>query len=42
MKFPSFGRTVGMFGAHMGVERFVALPLVGPFHFINCPADERP
>jgi len=31
-----------MFGAHMILERFVALPLVSPFHFINCVADERP
>ena len=42
MKFPSFGGPLGMFGADMGIERFVALPHVGPFHFINCPADERP
>ena len=42
MKFLSFGRPLGMLGAHMGLERFVVLPPVDPFHFINCFAAERP
>lgn len=27
--------------ANMRLERFVALPFIGPFHFINCVADRR-
>ena len=40
MKFSSFGRPLGMFGAHVGLERFVAPPLIVLFHFVKRVAGE--
>jgi len=41
MKFPSFGRPLGMFGTHMGLELFGALPFIGSLHFVKRVADEQ-